>query len=291
MLFDRQGDKGENEQGLERLQPFAVCPVAERWRRAMANTNATRATMLAKVEHGLRRLADRLDDWFKRLPLPKGVDESRFISVEAGGRKDRAIVEAGGLFAEAFSLGACADIVSKPAVQKALSEADRDWTSGRAETGKPNSDWRDTQVFNAVRGVLVKARTLTRSDTVADAIRAFADLMADAGRKPTAKAKANDELREPQDCEKAAYYAFRYAEMKLQRTLKTQEAHEFWTEHGFDSADRDTNNADVLRGYEIPSLATYRSQLSRARKVFDDQRSEDRTGRRGRSVVNRDDLD
>lgn len=107
----------------------------------------------------------------------------------------------------------------------------------------------------------------------------------------TPEAAADDELREPQDCEKAAYYAFRYAEMKLQRTLKTQEAHEFWTEHGFDSADRDTENADVLQGYEITSLATFRSQLSRARRAFKDLRNEDRTGRSGRSVVDRGDLD
>lgn len=102
---------------------------------------------------------------------------------------------------------------------------------------------------------------------------------------------ADAELREPQDCEKAAYYAFRYAETKKERKLSAQEAHEFWTEHGFDSTDRDTDNADVLKDYEIPSLPTFRSQLSRARNVFGDLRYEDRTGRRGRSVVDRGDLD
>lgn len=106
-----------------------------------------------------------------------------------------------------------------------------------------------------------------------------------------AEAPVDDDLREAQDCEKAAYYAFRYAEMKQQRKLTTQEAHDFWKEHGFDPADRDTDNADVLKGYEITSLPTFRSQLSRARKVFDDLRYEDRTGRRGRSVVDRGDLE
>lgn len=150
----------------------------------------------------------------------------------------------------------------------------------------PADIWRTTGWAKLVLSAQPKSDTSGRNGN--------ADSGANSTLAPKAEmteATADDELREPQDCEKAAYYAFRYAEMKQQRKLRAQEAHEFWTEYGFDSADRDTDNADVLMGYEIPALPTFRSQLSRARNAFNDLRNEDRTGRRGRSVVERGDLD
>lgn len=88
-----------------------------------------------------------------------------------------------------------------------------------------------------------------------------------------------------------AYYASRYAEMKLERQLSAQEAYDYWKEYGFDPADKDTENAAELAGYELPdSFPTFQSQLSHGRRAFDDSRYENRTGRKGRSIVSGDEI-
>ena len=80
--------------------------------------------------------------------------------------------------------------------------------------------------------------------------------------------------------------------MKLERQLSAQEAYDYWKEYGFDPADKDTENAVELAGYELPdSFWTYQSQLSHGRKAFDDPRYENRKGRQGRSIVRGDEID
>ncbi len=95
-----------------------------------------------------------------------------------------------------------------------------------------------------------------------------------------------------QRCQILAYYASRYAELKLERQLTAQEVYDYWKEYGFDPADKDTENAAELAGYELPdSFPTYQSQLSHGRKAFDDSRYENRKGRQGRSIVRGDEID
>ena len=91
--------------------------------------------------------------------------------------------------------------------------------------------------------------------------------------------------------ERLAYFAANYAEGKRGGKLKAWEVHDFWTGHGFDAADRDTQNAADLAGYEIPDLTTYQTQLSRARTAFNDRRHEPRANRKGRSVAKREQID
>ena len=97
--------------------------------------------------------------------------------------------------------------------------------------------------------------------------------------------------RKAQPCQILAYYASRYAELKLERQLQAQEAYDYWEEYGFDPADKDTENAVDLAGYELPdSFPTFQSQLSHGRRAFDDSRYENRTGRKGRSIVSGDEI-
>ena len=92
--------------------------------------------------------------------------------------------------------------------------------------------------------------------------------------------------RKVQRCQILAYFASRYAELKLERKLSAQDAYDYWKEYGFDTADKDTENAGELAGYELPdSFPTFQSQLSHGRRAFDDPRYENRTGRKGRSIV------
>ena len=98
--------------------------------------------------------------------------------------------------------------------------------------------------------------------------------------------------REGQLCQRLAYYASRYAEMKLERQLSAQEVYDYWKEYGFDPADKNTENAAELAGYELPdSFSTYKSQLSHGRRAFNDSRYENRSGRQGRSIVRDDEID
>lgn len=100
-----------------------------------------------------------------------------------------------------------------------------------------------------------------------------------------------DDARTLLKSERLAYYAAKYAEAKLDRKLTAPEVHEFWTEYGFDVADRETENAADLEGYEIPELVTFGPQLSRARGVFHDKRREPRPNRGGRSIAKRTQID
>lgn len=98
-------------------------------------------------------------------------------------------------------------------------------------------------------------------------------------------------LKPFQRCHADAYFAFKYAELKLQRLLTAEDAYEYWRDYGFDSTDK-VNHAESLRDYCLPdSFETFKTYLSKGRKAFDDARYEDRRGRKGRSVVSDDELD
>ncbi len=108
-------------------------------------------------------------------------------------------------------------------------------------------------------------------------------------RKPV---EPSGDKRKAQRCQVLAYYASRYAELKLEQELTAQEAYDYWKEYGFDPADKNTENAAELAGYELPdSFPTYQSQLSHGRREFKDSRYENRNGRQGRSIVRSDEID
>lgn len=98
--------------------------------------------------------------------------------------------------------------------------------------------------------------------------------------------------RKAQRCEILAYYASRYAELKLERKLTAQDAYDYWKEYGFDPADKHTENAAELAGYQLrDSFETFKTQLSKGRSAFNDRRNETRKGRKGRSIVRGDEID
>lgn len=80
--------------------------------------------------------------------------------------------------------------------------------------------------------------------------------------------------------------------MKLERKLTAQEVYDYWREYGFDPADKHTENAAELAGYELPdSFETFKTQLPKGRSVFNDCRYENRKGRHGRNIVRGDEID
>lgn len=114
------------------------------------------------------------------------------------------------------------------------------------------------------------------------------------GKAGAARKSVEPSSDEPkaQRCQILAYYASRYAELKLERKLSAQDAYDYWKEYGFDPADKHTENAAELTGYKLPdSFQTYQSQLSHGRRAFHDTRYESRKGRKGRSIVGGDEID
>ncbi|MEK6260095.1 MAG: hypothetical protein AABP62_15855 [Planctomycetota bacterium] len=114
------------------------------------------------------------------------------------------------------------------------------------------------------------------------------------GKAGAARKSVEPSGEEPkaQRCQILAYYASRYAEWKVERKLLAQEVYDYWKDEGFDSADKDTENAAELAEYQLPdSFETFKTHLSKGRSAFNDRRNEDRKGRKGRSIVSDDGID
>lgn len=199
--------------------------------------------------------------------------------------------------------------------------------SGIADDGR--TDWRgsapsflragglgdDMQMFNSVLHLLrhlprfaFTGDTQTRSEILARELLPFVSDYLDRRKVPSAlrmaplleqRASANERTggADASDADKkaafdkleravkTAYLAYQHAESQAGKRLEDRVAWEWLNENGI------KGDAGELADYELPSLDTFRTYLSKARKTLGENKYTPRGGRTGRSVTTRNQIE
>jgi hypothetical protein len=131
----------------------------------------------------------------------------------------------------------------------------------------------------ATQDALMHRITEERSRLARD-LPAYLAYAADETRPPASDTPTSGEAKQPEasdlsalkPCERKAYLAHQYAEMKLGRRLRDREAWEYLDEHGIG------DDGEGLTGYDL-LLDTFRDYMNRARRKLGEPKYTPRAGR------------